>query len=105
MWDIYCDLLAHFEAIQDHQDMQTILAAQADIPVVGDGNEDEQMMLLPLRPPPPRMHAAGSTSHGTRSAVSVSDVAHGVGDPSDSDEEAPHNVWTDESSANSSDEE
>jgi len=111
IWDIYRTLLAHFESIQEDADIHTIISAHAAMPVVGeDGDGEEYMALLPLRPPPRRVRvpesssisANAESSESTRSRLLTEFELLEGENRLDSDEEMPHNTFTDDSSSGSS---
>jgi hypothetical protein len=88
VWDVYLKLLSYFEDIQNNLDMQTVLSDEAAKPVVGEGgNGDEHMELLPLRPLPGCARAAAAEQLGQ--------IEEG------SEQEEPHNYWTDSSDGSS----
>lgn len=88
-WDVYLELLGHFESIEDEDDIRTVIREVEAIPEKGK-NDEEQMALLPLRPF--RYNALGV----------VGAAADAPADHSDDDgSEVSHNEWTDESSEGS----
>ena len=97
VWEIYRTLLAHFESIQTDEEIQTVIAQQAGMPAVGeDADGEEGMALLPLKRPLRKVFAAMAESSGSQYDISIQDINDPDGD---SDEEVPHNIFTDDSSS------